>query len=120
MTFSVQSYDDPVHPYFVGRGRTVKVSGGVEFGLEPEGPQNGIDVVPVRVNIGPTRVEVDYSVSDPGILLEAKFNGYILRFETDCVLFQQARIDRDDTNMPLAVDAVSFDRGTLYTNGLRW
>jgi hypothetical protein len=114
VTFSTLTYDDPEAPLYVGRGRTVKVGKGIEFNLEQEGVQNGLDVVPVIVEIGETRVEVDFSFTPPGVFADTVFNGYVLAFATDCVLFQGGTIDRAVTNLPVADDAVSFDRGTLY------
>ena len=98
------------------RGRTVRVTDAVEFGLEQEGVQNGLDVVPVIVNIGETRVELDYSNTPPGTFAEAVFNGYVLRFETDCVLFEGAEVDQVATNLPLAEDAITYGYGSLHIN----
>ena len=36
------------------------VGDGVEFGLGPEGAQNGLDVVPVEIEILPRRIEISY------------------------------------------------------------
>jgi hypothetical protein len=74
VTFSVLSYDDPATPIFEGAGQTVTVGDGVEFGLNPGGPQNGVDVAPVQVDIGPSRIEVQFR-QPMGRLLEATFNG---------------------------------------------
>lgn len=121
VTFHVLTYDDPARPIFEGRGETVAVGDGVEFGLLPEGMQNGVDVAPVRVDIGPRRIEVAYQQA-MGELVTARFNGYVLRFETDCALFAGVRIDPAATNIPLLPDAVSIDGGTLMINvsGLRY
>jgi hypothetical protein len=122
VTFSVLTYDDPEMPIFVGRGQTVQVGRGVEFGLGPEGAQNGVDVAPVTVDIGPTRVEVRFDQGVGGQLLTARFNGYVLRFEADCALFKGVRIDPVVTNIPLLSDAITTETGTLYVNvaGLRY
>lgn len=115
VTFTVLAYDDPEKPFFRARGKTVKVGQGVEFGLDPEGAQNGVDVAPVDVNIGPTRIEVRFR-EGPGQLLIARFNGYVLRFETDCALFEGVHVDPKGTNMPLTVEAITSEVNTLYIN----
>jgi hypothetical protein len=115
VTFTVLAYDDPENPFFLARGKTVKVGQGVEFGLDREGWQNGVDVAPVDVNIGPTRIEVQFR-EGPGQLLTARFNGYVLRFETDCALFESVRIDPAGTNMPLEAAAITSEVSTLYIN----
>ncbi len=116
VTFSVLAYDDPARPIFVGRGKTVEVGQGVEFGLDPEGAQNGVDVAPVTVDIGPTRVEVQFKPGLSGQLLISEFNGYVLRFETDCALFDSVSVDLAATNMPLADADIRADVSTLYIN----
>jgi hypothetical protein len=117
VTFNVLAYDDPKRPLFRGRGRTMTVSeAAVEFGIGPEGVQNGLDVVPVAVNIGERRIEVDFWPSGEGQAAIAKFNGYVLDFSTNCALFINAALDEDFTTLPLKPDAVTFDRGVLYIN----
>lgn len=116
VTFSVLTYDDPDRPIFVGQGQTVQVGQGVEFGLQTEGAQNGVDVAPVSVDIGPTRVEVRFDQGIGGQLLTARFNGYVLRFEGDCALFAGVRIDGPNTTIPLAPDDITTDRGALFIN----
>lgn len=116
VTLGVLAYDDPAHPIYQGRGRTVKVGDGVEFGLDPEGAQNGVDVQPVTVDIGPRRIEIAFDRTEAGRLLTAVFNGYLLHFETECALFTAARVDAAATNLPLAPDALRIEGGTLYVN----
>ena len=92
VTFTVETWDDREAPLLVAQGRTVTVGAGTEFGLGPEGFTGGLDVVPVDVEIGPTRIELSYP-KGIGRFYEAKFNGYVLRFETDCALFEKVAID---------------------------
>ncbi len=115
VTFTVLTYDDPAQPYMAARGRTVMVGPGVEFGLEPEGLTGGLDVVPVTVEIGPTRIELSYPRGS-GYFFASKFNGYVLRFETDCALFDGAAVDAAASTMTLAPDAIHSDGGALYIN----
>lgn len=116
VTLSTLTYNDPDYPLYIGRGKTVIVSDAVEFGLEREGVQNGMDIVPVRVNVEAQRIEFDYSQSSPGVFSDAEFNGYLLTFEVDCTLFTGASIDWMFTTLPLEKDALSFSTNTLYIN----
>jgi hypothetical protein len=113
VTFTVETWDQPDQPYVKARGRTVTVGQGVEFGLEPEGLTGGLDVVPVTVEIGPTRIELDYPRGF-GRFYEATFNGYVLRFETECALFERVAIDRAASTMP--VTEIWAETGALYVN----
>lgn len=116
VNFSVLVYDDPARPIFVGQGKTVQVGQGVEFGLEQEGAQNGVDVVPVAVDISPRRIEVAFREGFAGELVSAAFNGYVLHFETDCALFEKVGIDRGFTTMAMADADIRADVSTLYVN----
>ncbi len=116
VTLSTLTYDEPEAPLYIGEGETVIVSDEVEFGLEPEGVVNGMDIVPVRVNIAAKRIEFDYSHTEPGWFVTAEFNGYLLHFDIDCTLFTGARIDRAFSTLPLAEDALSVEDNTLRIN----
>ena len=111
VTFTVETWDDREAPLFVARGRTVAVGAGTEFGLGPEGFTGGLDVVPVDVEIGPTRIELSYP-RGIGRFYQAKFNGYVLRFETDCALFEDVAVDPAGTTMQ-GVE-VWAETGALY------
>ena len=113
VTFTVETWDIRDQPYVQARGRTVTVGQGVEFGLEPEGLTGGLDVVPVTVEIGPTRIELSYP-RGIGRFYEAAFNGYVLRFETECALFEKVAIDTAATTMP--VTEIWAETGALYIN----
>jgi hypothetical protein len=113
VTFTVETWDQRDQPYVQARGRTVTVGQGVEFGLEPEGLTGGLDVVPVTVEIGPTRIELSYP-DVTGQFYKAAFNGYVLRFETDCALFETVTIDKAATTMP--VTEIWAEVGALYIN----
>jgi hypothetical protein len=113
VTFTVETWDDPATPMLVARGHTVMVGQGVEFGLEPEGFTGGLDVVPVTVQIGPSRIELSYP-RGMGRFYEAKFNGYVLRFETECALFEAVAIDPAATTMK--VTDLRAEVGALYIN----
>ena len=113
VTFTVETWDDRAAPLLVARGRTVTVGAGIEFGLDREGFTGGLDVVPVAVEIGPTRIELSYP-KGIGRFYEAKFNGYVLRFETDCALFEKVAIDPAGTTMQ-GVE-VWAETGALYVN----
>jgi hypothetical protein len=113
VTFTVATWDQRDRPFLEARGRTVTVGQGVEFGLEPEGLTGGLDVVPVTVEIGPSRIELAYPTA-AGRFFEAGFNGYVLRFETECALFDEVRIDPAATTMP--VTEIWAEVGALYIN----
>jgi hypothetical protein len=81
--------------------------------LGPEGFTGGLDVVPVAVEIGPTRIELSYP-RGIGRFYEAEFNGYVLRFETDCALFEKVAVDPAGTTMK--VTEVWAETGALYIN----
>lgn len=111
VTFTVETWDDREAPLLVARGRTVTVGTGTEFGLGPEGFTGGLDVVPVAVEIGPSRIELSYP-KGIGRFYEATFNGYVLRFETDCALFEAVAVDPAGTTMK-GVE-VWAETGALY------
>ena len=113
VTFTVETWDDRDQPLLRARGRTVTVGSGIEFGLGPEGLTGGLDVVPVLVEIGPDRIELTYP-DQSGRFFEAIFNGYVLRFETDCALFETVAIDPKASTMP--VTEVWAEVGALYIN----
>jgi hypothetical protein len=113
VTFTVETWDERDRPFLQARGRTVAVGQGVEFGLEPEGLTGGLDVVPVTVEIGPSRIELSYP-RGIGRFYEARFNGYVLRFETDCALFEGVAIDPEASTMP--VTEIWAETGALYVN----
>lgn len=113
VTFSVETWDDRAAPLLVANGRTVAVGQGIEFGLGPQGFTGGLDVVPVTVEIGPQRIELSYP-RGIGRFYEARFNGYVLRFETECALFEHVAIDRAATTME--VTEIWAETGALYIN----
>ena len=115
VTFTVMTWDDPAHPFLEARGRTVTVGDGVEFGLEPEGMTGGLEIVPVEVEIGPTRIELTYR-KGMGRFYKAGFNGYVLRFETECALFESVRIDSAVTTMKIGPEDIFTDKGALFIN----
>lgn len=115
VTLTVLTYDDPAQPFLQARGKTVMVGRGVEFGLGPEGFTDGLDVVPVTVEIGPSRIELSYPLGS-GQFYTSAFNGYVLRFETDCALFRSVTIDPKATTMALTAADVRAETGALFIN----
>lgn len=115
VTFTVLIYDNHHLPMLKAVGRTVTVGQCVEFGLDPKGVIVGMRVVPVQIEISPTRLQARYNV-DPGVFYDARFNGYVLIFETDCALFDHVRIDHAFTTMPLEDRDVWAKRGGLLSN----
>jgi hypothetical protein len=115
VTLHVMTWDDPAAPYFDSQGRTVTVGAGLEFGMGPEFRTPDFDVVPVQVEIGPTRIEFSYAEGE-GQFWPATFNGYVLRFETECALFDGWKVDAAATTMPVTDDDIFTNRGTLFIN----
>ncbi|MFN4157291.1 MAG: hypothetical protein ACK4GO_02655 [Gemmobacter sp.] len=116
VTLHVLTYDDPANPILEGRGRTVKVDSEVEFGLGPEYRTPGFDIVPVEIEIDPARITFAYPAVGTGAFFSAAFNGYVLRFETDCALFERVTIDPAATTMAVTEADIFTDRGQLFIN----
>lgn len=112
VTLNVETWDDNGLPFFISKGRTVKVGGAVEFALLPEGGIEGFDVVPVQVEISDSRIEFSYG-SDRGQFWDAPFNGYVLRFDVECALFDAFAIDATATTMPVTPDHIRTENGAL-------
>jgi hypothetical protein len=115
VTLNVLTYDDPATPILESVGRTVTVGTGLEFGMGPEYRTPGFDVVPVQIEISPTRIEFSYG-EGRGNFWPAAFNGYVLRFVTECALFESVAIDQEATTMPVTMDDIRADVGALYIN----
>lgn len=115
VTLNVLTYDDPAHPILDSLGHTVTVGAGVEFGMGPEFQTPGFDVVPVQVQIGPARIEFSYGV-DQGTFWDAGFNGYVLRFQTECALFSAWQVDAAATTMAVTGADIHAEAGALFIN----
>jgi hypothetical protein len=115
VTLNVETWDEPGTLLFQSIGRTVKVSDGVEFGMGPEFRTPGFDVVPVQVEIKPQRIEFSYG-EGKGQFWDTTFNGYVLRFVTDCALIDGFAIDPAFTTMAVTEDDIHTDGGALYIN----
>lgn len=115
VTLNVLTADAAGVVLFESRGRTVTVGPGVEFGMGPEHQGRDFDVVPVEVEIGPQRIAFSYG-GEAGQFFDAAFNGYVLRFATDCALFEAVDIDRSATTMPVAIEDIRIAGGVLYVN----
>jgi hypothetical protein len=104
-----ETEDDPT---FLGERHIAVVGPGVEYGLGPEGPQNGWDIVPAIVDISDQRVTITYPDIPGADFPELRFNGYVLDFLTDCVLFAGARVDK-------RVSSGDFSDADVFTKGAR-
>jgi hypothetical protein len=116
VTLHVLTYDDRDAPILESRGRTVVVDGGVAFGLGPEYRTPGFDIVPVEVEIGPARIRFSYPEGGTGTFWPATFNGYVLRFETDCALFDSVAVNAEGTTLPMGEGDIFAERGALFIN----
>ena len=119
--FNVLTYDDPATPLFVGSGYAAKVIPGPEFGMVREGTE-GLDVVPVLVDLSDHRIDLSYAETPPGQFASATFNGYVLTFPTNCVLIGGAQIDPTTTTLPLTYADLTLSANSLSINvaGLRF
>lgn len=119
VTFGVRVTDEDAGAIFEGARHSAVVGEGVEFALDEEGEQNGVDVVPAAVDVGPRRLEI--RPQGEGVFARAAFNGYVLAFEAECLLFEGAALDPRATTLPLAEGAVAVQGNalTIDVSGLR-
>ena len=92
VTFGSLAYDVDETPIYVGKRHPATVSDAIEYGLGPEGAQNGWDIVPSIIDIRDSQIILTYPDAVGGTFPEAEFNGYVLDFLTDCVLFNLSLI----------------------------
>jgi hypothetical protein len=117
VTMSTLTYDSPDAPMLETKGATVMVGNGIEFGLGPEGVQNGLDVVPVQIEILPRRIEISYPPeAGEGQFWQARFNGYVLEFHEECALFTAAHVDTSASNMGVTDADLTLQNNALYIN----
>ncbi|MGL6209086.1 MAG: hypothetical protein ACRC14_04560 [Paracoccaceae bacterium] len=115
VTLNVMTTDTTGAVVFESRGRTVTVGAGVEFDMGPEHLREDLDVVPVQVEIGPQRIAFSYGEGQ-GSFFQADFNGYVLRFATECALFEAVQIDQRATTMAVDLKDVRVEGGALFVN----
>ena len=116
VTFGALAYDDVEAPIYVGERHPAIVTNGIEYGLGPEGQQNGWDIVPAIVDIRDSQVIVTYPDTVGGTFPEPKFNGYVLDFLTECVLFNGAGQNLENSTVVLADDAIFVEGSKLYVD----
>ena len=116
VTFGALAYDNVEAPIYVGERHPAVVTNSIEYGLEPEGVQNGWDIVPSIIDIRDTQVIVTYPDTVGGTFPEAGFNGYVLDFLTECVLFNGAAQDLENSTVGLDADAVFVEGSKLYVD----
>lgn len=114
VTFGALAYDDVEAPIYVGDRHVAVVFNGIEYGLGPEGEQNGWDIVPAIIDIRDTQVIVTYPDTVSGTFPDAGFNGYVLDFLTECVLFNGAGQDVENSTVVLTDDAIFVEGSKLY------
>ena len=110
VTFGGLAFDDEAAPIFAGNRWPSTVGPGWEYGLDPEGAQNGWDLIPVAIDISADRITLVYPDAEVGVFPELVFNGYVLDFLTECVLFNGAALDPVNST-------VSFTEDDIYTKG---
>lgn len=116
VTFGALAYDDKSAPIYVGERHPAVVGMGIEYGLGPEGTQNGWDIVPSIIDIRDQQIIVTYPDTVAGTFPDAEFNGYVLDFLTDCVLFNDAEQDLENSTVDLAEDAIFVEGSKLYVD----
>ena len=116
VTFQVLTYEDPSNPLFEGAKHKSVVSDQIEFGLDYEGEQNELDVIPVVVEITANRMEFSYVAGTTGDFWDAPFNGYVIDFQVGCALLKSARIDWSATTMDLEPSDISVRLGRVEIN----
>ena len=116
VTFGALAYDDPAAPIYAGARHPAQVSNAIEYGLGPEGSQNGWDIVPAIIDIRDRQVIVTYPDTVAGTFPEPEFNGYVLDFLTDCVLFNGAAQNVENSTVTLAEDAIFVEGSKLYVD----
>lgn len=116
VTFGALAYDDVEAPIYVGERHPAVVTNGIEYGLGPEGSQNGWDIVPAIIDIRDQQIILTYPETVGGTFPEPVFNGYVLDFLTDCVLFNGAGQDLENSTVILDDDAVFVEGSKLYVD----
>lgn len=104
------------------RATPATVSDTIEYGLGPEGLQNGWDIVPSIIDIRDRQIILTYPDTVGGTFPEPEFNGYVLDFLTECVLFNGAEQDVENSTVTLAEDAIFVEGSKLFVDvgGLRY
>ncbi len=116
VTFGALAYDDADAPIYVGARHPAIVTQAIEYGLGPEGSQNGWDIVPSIIDIRDSQIILTYPDTVGGTFPEPEFNGYVLDFLTDCVLFNGAAQDVENSTVTLAEDAIFVDGSKLFVD----
>ena len=116
VTFGALAYDDPDAPIYVGERHPAQVSDAIEYGLGPEGSQNGWDIVPSIIDIRDQQIILTYPDTVSGTFPEPVFNGYVLDFLTECVLFNGAEQDMANSTAALDEDAIFVEGSRLFVD----
>lgn len=116
VTFGALAYDDRETPIYVGERHPAQVGPGIEYGLGPEGSQNGWDIVPSIIDIQDTAVVMTYPEDVSGVFPKPEFNGYVLDFLTECVLFNGASLDVENSTVTLDDDAIFVEGSRLFVD----
>lgn len=122
-TLQVLTYDDPARPLLESAILSANVGAAVEFfaDREPQS-QNGLNTVPVAIDLRAARIEGRYAVDFIGDFAAAAFNGYVIQFDEGCDQIVGARLDADATTMALTPDRIMLSRQEVRINvsGLRF
>ncbi|KPP84048.1 MAG: hypothetical protein HLUCCA08_00905 [Rhodobacteraceae bacterium HLUCCA08] len=114
VSFGSLAYDDRAAPIFVGQRHPARVNGAVEYGLHPEGAQNGWDIIPAIIDIRDQRIVITYPDVPVDTFPVLEFNGYVLDFLTECVLFNGAWQNLELSTEPLPEDGIFTEGSQLF------
>jgi hypothetical protein len=113
-TLRILTYDDPADLLFESVTYRATVGPGIEFGAAREG-REGIDTVPVLVDIENGRIEFSYiPAAGPDRFTQAVFNGYELSF-APCLRFDDLTVT-EAVGIALTPDRVFSVGNRLFVN----
>lgn len=101
--FHVSVWDDPDAPIMTSDPFIATVGPGAEFDIARQ-MAPPFQLVPVEIDITRSRIRFAYTSGEEGFFAHAVFNGFILTFPSDCVLFEGAAIDPKGTTLPMSDD----------------
>ena len=116
VTLQVLTYDTPDELLFATDIVGATVTDEQEFRIGPGAEDFKLDVVPIALDISDSRVEIIYIVPSPGELYKARFNGYVLTFDSACPALLSARVDRAGTDLGLSSKRVRAEGNRLMIN----
>lgn len=115
VSIAIYTYDDPGAILLQRGPYEAEVTDDVEFGLRRTKPE-GLDAVPVLVDVSAGEVFFNYAFSGSGRFATAGFNGYELRYLGPCAILRRAEIDAERSSLALGPEAISFTTEWIRIN----